>query len=118
MNYLTRYYSQLNKALSFINQRFIKLQKNFLSFLFLLFIGFFMGNLFGTLVESIRKFNIADSILIIILISLNEFINFIIYNNYKSKTVSQFKIKFYNLLNSFKIGFLLGFFIDAFKVGS
>lgn len=118
MNYLTRYYSQLNQILKFINQKFIKLKKNFLSFLFSLFLGFFIGNLFGTLVDSIRKLNIADSLLILILIFLNEFANFIIYNKGKNKKNSPFKIKLYNLLNAFKIGILLGFFIDSFKVGS
>ena len=118
MNYLTRYYFQLNQILQAINQKIKKLRKNFLSFLFSLFLGFFFGNLFGTLVDSVRKLNIADSLLIFILIFLNEFINFIIYNNGKKKKNSIFKIKLYNLLNAFKIGTLLGFFIDSFKVGS
>ena len=118
MHYLTRYYIQLNQILNFINQKIIKLKNNFLSFLFCLFLGFFLGNLFGTIVDSIRRLNVIDSLLIFILIFLNEFINFLIYNDKKNKIHSPLKIKFYNLLNAFKIGILLGFFIDSFKVGS
>lgn len=118
MSYLTRYYSQLNQIFLFIKKKFIKLKVNFLSFLFLLFAGFFLGNLFGTLVDSIRKLNIADSILILLIILFNEFINFIIYSNYRKKLDAPAKSKKYNFLNAFKIGVLLGIFIDSFKVGS
>ena len=118
MNYLTRYYFRLNQFLKFINQKLEKLKKNFLSFLLTLFLGFFLGNLFGTLVESIRKLNIADSILIFIIILLNETVNFIVYQPKNRKTYSIPKIRLYDFLNIFKIGVLLGFFIDSFKVGS
>ncbi len=100
-----------------MNKKFLKLKNNFLSFLFLLFVGFFLGNLFGTLVDSIRKFNIPDSFLILALIAVNEFINAIIYSNNKKATI-KLDTKKYNFLNAFKIGVLLGFFIDSFKVGS
>lgn len=118
MNYLTRYYFQLNQIFKFLDQKFKKLKENFLSFLFILFLGFFLGNLFGTLVDSIRQLNVADSILIFIIIFLNELVNFTVYGPGKSKFNSTFMIKLYNLLNIFKIGILLGFFIDSFKVGS
>lgn len=118
MNYLTRYYFQLSQFFKFLNQKLEKLKKNFLSFLVILFLGFFMGNLFGTLVESIRKLNIADSILIFTIILLNEIINFIVYRANDKKFYSVLRLKLYNFLNIFKIGVLLGFFIDSFKVGS
>jgi cytochrome c biogenesis protein CcdA len=118
MSYLTRYYSKLNQFFSFIIKKFIKLKNNFLSFLFLLFTGFFFGNLFGTFVDSIRRLNIADSVLIFLLLLFNEFLNFLIYSNYKKKIDIGTKSKKINFLNAFKIGFLLGIFIDSFKVGS
>ena len=120
MNYLTRYFVQFNKILQFINQKFINLKENFLCFVLLLFLGFFLGNLFGTVVNSIRQFNIPDSLLIAILISVNEVFNFIIYSNYKAKFSHTFSLKpaTYSFLNAFKVGILLGFFLDAFKVGS
>nr|ARO74057.1 hypothetical protein [Ostreobium sp. HV05007bc] len=118
MSYLTRYYSKLNQFFNFIIKKFIKLKKNFLSFLVLLFIGFFFGNLFGTIVDSVRRLNIADSFLIFLLLLFNEFINFNIYSHYKKKKNTLVEIKKLNFLNAFKIGFLLGIFIDSFKVGS
>ena len=92
------------------------MKKNFLSFLFILFFGFFLGNLFGTLVDSIRSFNIPDSCLIFLILFVNEFINFIAYKNKNENFLYQITCS--NLLNTFKIGTLLGFFIDSFKVGS
>ena len=117
MSYLTRYYSKLNQFFNFITKKFIKLKENFLSFLVLLFMGFFFGNLFGTIVESIRRFNVADSLLILLLILLNEFINFNIYSHSKKRNTT-IKINKLSFLNAFKMGFLLGIFIDSFKVGS
>ena len=113
VNYLTRYLFKLNKLLFFLIKKMEKLKKNILLLLFSLFIGFFIGNLFGTFVESFRKLHITDSILILILICLNEIINFLVYNpQLLPKTI------LYNILNAFKVGVLFGFFIDSFKVGS
>ena len=114
MKYLTRYYSQFNNNIEFITRKILKLKKNFLSFLLFFFLGFFVGNLFGTFVEYIKLINISNSLLIFILIILNEFINFCVYS--KKKTI--YKIKLYNFLNALKIGTLLGFFVDSYKVGS
>ena len=118
MGYLTRYYSKLSQFFNFTTIKFVKLKEDFLSFLVLLFIGFFFCNLFGTVVDSIRKFNIADSFLIFIIILLNEFINFNIYSRYKSEINTKIRSKKLSFLNAFKVGFLLGIFIDSFKVGS
>lgn len=116
MSYLTRYYFKLNQFFKFITKKFIKLKNNFLSFLILLFLGFFCGNLFGTFVDSIRKLNIADIFLIFLLLLFNEIVNFNAYSYHKKNKASNSKK--INFLNSFKIGFLLGIFIDSFKVGS
>ena len=118
MSYLTRSYVKLSQFFNFITKKFIKLKQNFLPFLFLLFAGFFFGNLFGTFVDSIRQLNIADSFLILLLILLNEFTNFIIYGNYRKKEANFINLKKFSFLNAFKIGTLLGIFIDSFKVGS
>ncbi len=121
MTYFTRFYTRLNQIINFFDQKFSKLKKNFLSLLLALFIGFFFGNLFGTLIDFIKNLNIPTSLLIFILIIFNEFINFILYNKeirFESQIHFYFKTKLYNLLNAFKIGVLLGFFIDSFKVGS
>lgn len=114
MKYLTRYYSQFNNNIKFINRKIKKLKKNFLSFLLFFFLGFFIGNLFGTFVEYIKFINISNSLLILLLIISNEFINFCVYSKKKPK----YKFKLYTFLNAFKIGTLLGFFVDSYKVGS
>ena len=118
MGYLTRYYSKLSQFFNFITTKLVKLKEGFLSFLILLFIGFFFGNLFGTVVDSIRKFNIADSLLIFIILLLNEFINFNVYSRYKLEISTKTRSKKLSFLNALKVGFLLGIFIDSFKVGS
>lgn len=118
MSYLTRYYFKLNQVFNFIIKKLVKLKKNFLFFLIFLFFGFFSGNLFGTVVDSIRRLNIADGFLIFLLLLLNEFINFHVYNNSNRSRLKTIKIKKLNFLNPFKMGFLLGIFIDSFKVGS
>ena len=118
MNYLTRYYFKISQLVNFINQKFKKLKKNILSLSFFLFAGFFLGNLFGTFVNSIRQLNVGDSFLIIIIIFLSELINFFIYKNYNTQRYIQSNQKIYSLLNAFKIGIFLGFFVDSFKVGS
>lgn len=114
MKYLTRYYSQFNNNIKFINIKIKKLKKNFLSFLLFFFLGFFIGNLFGTFVEYIKFINVSNSLLILLLIISNEFINFCVY----SKKKPRYKFNLYNFLNAFKIGTLLGFFVDSYKVGS
>ena len=118
MNYLTRYYSNLKEILALINKKLMKLKSNFLSLSFFLFIGFLTGNLFGIIVSYIRQQGISDNLIIILLLFLNEFINFNIYNTQKNEISKIFQEKLLNVINSFKVGILLGFFIDAFKVGS
>lgn len=118
VNYLTRYYFQLSKIFNFLIKKLKRLKENFLSFLLFLFLGFFIGNLFGTFVNFIRQLNITDSFLIFLIILINEFINFIVYRQKQKELNSTLIIRLYSFLNIFKIGVLLGFFIDSFKVGS
>ena len=118
INYLTRYIYKLNYLFKFINKKLLKLKKNLLAFVLILFFGFFIGNLFGTFVTTIRNYHIADSLLIFLIISLTELMNFTVYNRYKRKKNFYLIVNVSDFLNSFKIGVLLGFFIDSFKVGS
>lgn len=114
MNYLTRFYFQFNNIIKYLNTKIIKLKRNLLFLLFSLFFGFLIGNLFGTLVENIKFIYLGNTLLIIIIILITEFINFFSYNNKNSLHI----FKLYTFLNTFKIGILLGFFIDSYKVGS
>lgn len=111
---LTRFFRQWNQIKNRIDEKNKLLKKQYLNSLILLFFGFSFGNLFGTFISSIRNFNIWDGLIISLILLFCELVNYLLYQQNLKKKIN----KFYNLLNSFKIGLLLGFFIDAFKVGS
>ena len=110
------------------------LQKNFPNLLALLFFGFLLGNVFGTFLNTLRFFFIWDVFIIFILIVLLEILNYAVYHNKNrpvfftpflpSWRVSTANRKYgsaklvVQFLNFFKIGLMVGFFVDAFKVGS
>nr|YP_009130465.1 hypothetical chloroplast RF20 [Bryopsis plumosa]CEO90995.1 hypothetical chloroplast RF20 [Bryopsis plumosa] len=75
------------------------------------FIGFIIGNLFGSFLIFFRDWFIWDGLLIICLIFLLEIGNFLVF---QSITRTQ---KFARFL-PIRAGILIGFFVDAYKVGS
>lgn len=81
--------------------------------LFFLFLGFVSGNLFGTFLTFFRAYIIWDGFIMMLGLVLVEFLNYVSFThlNGQRKTTRR-------RLNFLKIGLLLGFFIDAFKVGS
>ena len=108
------------------------------------YLGFILGNLFGTFLTFFRNQIFWDGILLMTIILLFEFLNFIIY---KKKGLNPFgtfywsvpkktghrtedpspkgtlSSKFQNkklfiIFKNLQIGILFGLFIDAFKVGS
>ena len=93
----------------------------------LLLFGFLVGNLFGTFLNTLRFFFIWDVFIIFILIGLLEILNYIVYHTRnrpvflspfeatRNLVPTEFVVQF---LNFFKIGLMIGFFVDAFKVGS
>lgn len=136
----------------------------FVSGIFFLFVGFVIGNLFGTFLPAIRIYFSWDGFIVIFLLFFIEFISYIRYQgksrfflilwnwegNNGNKIAISSNFPFFKIslrrgpylkseetttfgkrsfpfsskgllccsLNYFKIGFLLGFFIDAYKVGS
>lgn len=138
------------RLLSFLDIWQTKLTIKFLLFetqlpisLFVFFLGFMNGNLFGTLLIFFRQWIIWDVIIIILTLLFIEFINYIYFYltlQYQTLKSNELKLSltdeqdrdrnrnplivydsFTHLsrqLNFYKIGLLLGFFIDAFKVGS
>ena len=87
----------MTRIVLFINQFFLDLErkssffKEIFSFaLFTLFIGFLIGNLFGTFLNTIRSFIFWDGLIIFIILSVMEFLNFFLYRK-KNRflTVSQ-----------------------------
>ena len=98
--------------------------KNFKLFDFLLLlIGFFYGNLFAINFSN-TNWNLA---FIFFIVSFLELINKILYFSFEKKKIKTqhiTKAKFcvttfgFIILNTVKRGFLLGLFLEAFKVGS
>lgn len=78
--------------------------------LFCLFLGFVCGNLFGTFLNFFRTYIIWDGFIMMLSLILIEVLNYV------SFTATCHTL--WRSLNFLKIGLLLGFFIDAFKVGS
>ena len=90
----------------------------------LLLIGFLIGNLFGTFLNTIRKHITWDGVIVFFLITFIEISNYNVYHN-KNRPFFFFvlhpkiiKRSFWKYFNFLKIGLLVGFFVDAFKVGS
>nr|YP_009105992.1 hypothetical chloroplast RF20 [Gloeotilopsis sterilis]AIT94810.1 hypothetical chloroplast RF20 [Gloeotilopsis sterilis] len=102
--------------------KFLSIERKLSLNLLFIFIGFLVGNLFGNFLLQFRKIINLDIGIILIILLLMEFLNFTIYLKKNRKFLFFFKnfkqINFFLNLNFFKIGTLLGFFIDAFKVGS
>lgn len=110
----------------------------FTQVLFLLLIGFLVGNLFGTFLNTIRKYITWDGIIVFFIIGIMEISNYNVYHNkttqlpnnrefillqklrlYNKRISKQSRAKtFWKFFNFFKIGLMVGFFVDAFKVGS
>lgn len=80
-----------------------------------LFIGFITGNTFGAFFLSyIRVLGLWDGAIISIFLIWFEQIGQRIYK----PTYNKKKSNYMKLINCWKTGIILGFFIDAFKVGS
>nr|AYJ22355.1 hypothetical protein Ycf20 [Avrainvillea sp. HV04061] len=107
--------SEFNRKLNFFRSKTLKKNKKFLllieNSLLSLYFGFFIGNFFGAFLTILRSFGLWDGISILSFILFAEFCNSIIYKNIKINI-------FIKILKNIKIGLLIGFFIDAFKVGS
>ena len=98
-----------------LRKKSLFLQKNFSSILALLLFGFLVGNVFGTFLNTLRFFFFWDVFIIFILIGLLEILNYTVYHAKNRLVFSKLVVQF---LNFFKIGLMIGFFVDAFKVGS
>lgn len=106
-------------------EKFSFFQMSFSSAIFFLFSGFLSGNLFGTFLTGIRLVIPWDGFIVLIFLLFVELISYIRYHNQGRFFLLIWKFPFYykkrifwKNLNFLKIGLMLGFFIDAFKVGS
>jgi hypothetical protein len=143
----TRSFFSLKRIFVIFKSRYNSSSKTFTVFLLYLFFGFFFGNLFGTLVMFLRVYLIWDGFIGLFLIICIETLSYFVYRGKKHQlspfptqllplqsdknlirgAFRQFNCKepkelqkasFLRSCNYFKIGLMLGFFIDAFKVGS
>nr|YP_009538414.1 putative chloroplast RF20 [Capsosiphon fulvescens]AWX64103.1 putative chloroplast RF20 [Capsosiphon fulvescens] len=166
--------SSNTKFVQLINQLTSQSKKKFWIFqtivphgVFALFLGFVIGNLFGTFLNYFRNFVKWDGLIIAFTILAIEFINYLNFkpdkkvqietdlnesttknsynqltninkplkvykvdhripiissrrdsNNYNQTSQTKIFHNYEKIINFYKIGLLLGFFIDAFKVGS
>lgn len=140
-----------------VKERYFFFQTTFVIAIFFIFLGFLIGNLFGTFLQIIRHFLQWDGFIVAGILIFIEVINYTIYHRkgrsflilWKFRSTKVFRRKyqvaginsidksvqrtakfrmekrnffnsfiFLRSLNYFKIGIMLGFFIDAFKVGS
>ena len=118
-----------NRIFNYFEKRFFQIKKkielfqnNFSTAIFFFFLGFLFGNLFGSLLSIFKEIVFWNGIITIIVLAFMELINYIIYHS-PEHVFFGFNLFFEkNLLsrslNFFKIGLMLGFFVDAFKVGS
>ena len=126
----TRLTKLIQNSLGLLNRKLLFLKTNFSLSLFSLFLGFLSGNLFGTFLTSLRTFLPWDGWIVCSLLFCFEVISYQVYHSknrsflflwkFPGITVTQSTgpTTFWRQLNYVKIGLLLGFFVDAFKVGS
>ena len=87
--------------------------------LFCLFLGFGVGNLFGTFLAGLRHFFHWDGFIILSLLGFIEITNYAIYHSKLERNILPSRsVPAWKICHFLKIGLMLGFFIDAFKVGS
>lgn len=119
---LIRFFTQFFKNLK---EKFSFFQIKFSSAIFFLFTGFLGGNLFGTFLPAIRIVLPWDGFILVTFLFFVEVISYIRYQTEGRFFLLVWKFPFsyqkrlfWKNFNFLKIGLLLGFFIDAFKVGS
>ena len=82
MSIETRIFKNFKKSFSFLKKKMSFLKKNFSISILFLFIGFFIGNIFGTFLNWLRHLMVWDGFLIFALLSFFEMISSIVYQNH------------------------------------
>lgn len=84
-----------------------------LSLIFFVLVGGFIGgNMFGFVTQMLQSYSLVSLGSLILL----EFVSFVRYQ--KWRTIAPQNLFYHHILNTAKRGFLLGIFVEAFKVGS
>lgn len=100
------------------NARLQVTNENLSFHLFCLVGGFFIGNIFGTFLNSLRNIFPWDGLIILVFVFVCEFISFQTYRPLPRRVTEQPLFFSWRPWNLMKLGLLFGFFVDAFKVGS
>ena len=77
----TRIFKNTRKTFIFLKKKFYFFKKNFSISVLFLFIGFFIGNVFGTFLNWLRYFIVWDGLLVFALLLVFEIISSIVYQN-------------------------------------
>ena len=101
----------IKTSLSYFKTKARIFQKDLVFYLLSLISGLFLGGLFGTFLPFFRTKIIWDGLILLTVLGTGEVVNSLFYTKKQN-------VRFLKILNFLKIGLLLGFFIDAFKVGS
>nr|YP_006666467.1 hypothetical chloroplast RF20 [Trebouxiophyceae sp. MX-AZ01]AFQ93822.1 hypothetical chloroplast RF20 [Trebouxiophyceae sp. MX-AZ01] len=117
----------LRQASLLLQRQIGRSRLSFSAVLFSLLLGFVAANLFGTALGMLRKAASWDGMILLGLIVLIEATNHLAYcppsaqggtSEVAPLPLLTRPIAASRLANSFKVGVLLGFFVEAFKVGS
>ena len=77
----TRIFKNARKSFIFLFKKFKFFKRHFSISVLFLFIGFFVGNIFGTFLSWLRHFIVWDGLLVFALLSFFEIISSIVYQN-------------------------------------
>ena len=77
----TRIFKKTRKTFIFLKKKLYFFKKNFSISVLFLFIGFFIGNVFGTFLNWLRDFIVWDGLLVFALLLVFEIISGIVYQN-------------------------------------
>jgi hypothetical protein len=107
----TRLNLLLNTGISKINNFFTNPWRKVSLVLISFLVGFFMASFFTTTVGQLARLDVTFGFLSLI---FTEIVSIIVYRGGNNKEQSLGL----NILNSFKIGFVYGLFLEAFKLAS
>ena len=110
----TRLFRIIRAVLQILEEEFNLVFGIFSEIIGYLFIGYVLGNAFGTVLAFLKVPSGADMGVLFFLLIVFEKIGKFVYSSSESVQLEQHL----KILNCGKNGILLGFFIDAFKVGS
>ena len=117
----TRIFRNLRKSVVLLKKRFDFFKKNFTISVLFLFIGFFLGNIFGTFLNWLRHFIIWDGLLVFTLLLFFEIISSVVYqknSTFLSPPVStnkRFRTSFFDFLTKENIFYKIRLFPERSK---